>query len=463
MTTELIHTKVEAALQDLRPGTLWVAYSGGRDSHVLLHAICAIRRARQSPISALPFPWSIRAVHVNHGLHEQSPVWARHCVDVCTELEVPITIEQVTVASHGHGVEAAARDARYTIFERLVRGGETLLMAHHQDDQVETVLLRLFRGSGLDGIGAMRARRKLGQGWLARPFLDVGRKYLDAYATAAGLVWCEDPSNGQVRYDRNYLRHEIMPAIEARWPGAPEAIARTSWLSQLLADQHTAQARADFELVQGQSEGTLSVTGLSQLGLARAYAVLRYWVSDCGGDGPSLVHLQQLMSQAVESRWDRMPVVGWSNTEVRRYRDELYLCTDTSSEGGWHAPRTWRLAEAVTLGHGVLTATPEIGRGFADACCVDSRGARAVRIRRRRGGEKIRLQAYGSKRLKVLFQERAVPPWQREVWPLVFVGDELAAVPGLCVAEKFATPPGMPGWSLNWNVSDHRRVTTTPP
>jgi len=213
---------------DLTPATpLKIAYSGGLDSHVLLHALSRLRDDG----------WRLSALHVDHGLQPAAGAWARHCEQVCRELALPITIERIEVRGiREHGLEAAARRARYACLARHVGPGEVLLTAHHQDDQAETLLLQLLRGSGVHGLAAMPAIAAFTAGRHARPLLEFPRRALLAYATAAGLKWIEDDSNRDDRLARNFIRNRLTPVIEERWPGAARRLGRSA--------RHAAEAAA---------------------------------------------------------------------------------------------------------------------------------------------------------------------------------------------------------------------------
>ena len=400
----------------------WVAYSGGLDSHVLLHALCGMR-------DALPMP--LRAVHVHHGLQPAADAWAEHCQAVCDALAVPLTQEAVRVpATQAESLEEAARDARYDVFRRCLTGGGVLLTAHHRDDQIETVLQRLFRGSGPKGLAGMAAVRPLGAGHVARPLLEVPREQLEVYAREHRLDWVEDPSNADRRHDRNYLRHEILPRVRERWPGVDSAIARSANHCREAADELDELARADLASA---AEGEwLRVDALSELDAGRRAHAVRLWLRDCGLRPPNEARLRAGLVALLSADRDRRPELVWPEGLVRRYRGRLHAAPPS---GERPAPRStmWDLGEPLTVpGSGVLWC--ERGEGGLDA----SLATRGVEVRFRQGGERCIPQGSPHHRpVKQLLQEAGIPPWQRAVIPLLYVDGQLAAIPGVCICEGF--------------------------
>ncbi len=235
----LLQEAVASGPDGASPAALLVGYSGGLDSTVLLHAL------------AMAHPGKVRAIHVHHGLHPEADGWAIHCERTCDALGVPLVVARVDVADIAAGPEAAARAARHTAFHAHLHEGEWLALGHHRDDQAETFLLRALRGSGPDGLAAMRPWRRFGAGTLWRPLLGIGRDALLAYARAHGLAWIDDPSNDDDAFDRNFLRNGVMPLLRKRWPQADAVFARSAALCEsahaLLADNDL----ADLERVRG--------------------------------------------------------------------------------------------------------------------------------------------------------------------------------------------------------------------
>ena len=249
----------------------WVAYSGGCDSTVLLHALAALRDQ---------LPVELHALHVNHNLHEAAPTWAAHCRAVCETLAIPLTEVNVDArAAKGESPEAAARAARYCIFTDVLKAGDGLLLAHHRDDQAETLLLQLLRGSGPRGLAAMPAHRPQGAGWLGRPLLSFSRQELCRYAEAEKLQWIDDPSNFDTDFDRNFLRQRVLPLLQERWPAAATTLGRAAEHQAEAAELLHQLAEEDWQLTAGPQADTLQIDSLLRLTPDRQRNVLRYWIN----------------------------------------------------------------------------------------------------------------------------------------------------------------------------------------
>ncbi|MCP4042785.1 MAG: tRNA lysidine(34) synthetase TilS, partial [Gammaproteobacteria bacterium] len=259
------------------PGTgrYWVAYSGGLDSHVLLHLMASLRNRLEEG--------ELRAVHVNHGLLPEALEWEVHCQQVCRELEIPCEILRVKAGpAGGEGPEAAARQARYTAIGKLMARDDVILTAHHQDDQAETLLLHLVRGSGPHGLAAMPSVRRFLPGWLGRPLLGYPRAALRLYGESHLLDWIDDPSNREDRYERNFLRNEILPAMKIRRPdliGVLSRVASHQAEAICLMDE---LAKIDHAAVLGPAKDRLRVSGLRLLSPERRRNVIRYWIRGLG-------------------------------------------------------------------------------------------------------------------------------------------------------------------------------------
>jgi tRNA(Ile)-lysidine synthase len=384
------------------------------------------------------------AVHVDHGLQPDSASWVEHCRRIATALEVLFESLSVSVAAgSGQGVEAAAREARYAALQRLLQPGDWLLSGHHRDDQAETVLLNLMRGSGTTGLGGIPGARRLGGGWLVRPLLDTSRDELEAYAESHSLETLTDPSNLEQQFDRNYLRHEILPRLDKRWPDAANRIRRSATLareaSMLLAelaeiDRRQCADRAD----------RLSITALGELSAERQRNLLRYLILEVGLPAPGAAPLEQIVAQLVVARADAQPLVTWPGACARRYRDRLYLLPATDL--WFDEPIAQKITgDRVLLpaGLGVLELRTGADRGLSDA--VVSGG---LELRFRVGGEEIKLAGQThTRKLKKLLQEAGVVPWMRERLPLLYSGDELVAVADLWIA---AEALGEPGTAIDW-------------
>ena len=424
------------------------------DSHVLLH-LCASLRVHSenefpsSPLCKRGVRGDFHAIHVHHGLQPAADAWAAHCSKICSDLNVPLlTIRVDARAKPGESPEEVARRARYMALRENLTENDIVLTAQHRDDQAETLLLQLVRGAGLAGLAAMPEFATLTPGFLLRPLLNFSRQELRAYALANGLNWIEDPSNEDISIDRNFLRCEVIPKLEQRWPGLGKALARTAG--------HCAEAQLQLgDLSKELCRTALNPDGLS-LGLtalrsfppADQRLVLREWMRMSGFRMPSQAVIERILNEVLSARPDKMPVVCWSEGEVRRYRDGLYLRAsqprfDTSVVFPWDGQGRLRLPD----GNGELSSESTTARGIAED--VWQKGQ--ISVRYRQGGERCRLPGRGgTHELKKLFQEAGVPPWLRERIPLVYIGDELAVVAGWWFCEPFVAKEGGANVNLIW-------------
>lgn len=388
---------------------LCVALSGGLDSTVLLHVLAGDPDVRAR---------GLRALHVHHGLHADADAWQRHAEALCAALDVRLEVRRVQVdLASGHGVEGAARIARYAAFAEALQPGEVLALAHHRDDQAETFLLRALRASGVDGLSAMRPWRALGRGFLWRPFLATPRAALQAYAHAHGLAWVEDPANANPDFDRNYLRSAVLPALRARWPHTDAALARAATLAQQAADALAEHADADLASVRD-AHG-LSVPALRALpGDARARA-LRRWVHTLGWPSLPAAALPRIDRDLLQAPADRQPVYAWHGVALRRWRDHLVARADWPRwPEGWQVTWDGRMPLALPAG-GTLA--------LEGANALPTQALVTGRV----GGEQLQLPGRTHRhRLKHLLQEADLPPWDRDALPVLRdagTGEVLAA------------------------------------
>jgi len=413
-----------------------VAFSGGCDSTVLLHALAALRGQLSTPVSA---------VHVDHGLHIRSREWSEQAERVCRQLGVPcVTVPVDARPEANESREAAARRARYGALAQVLAPGEALLTAHHQNDQSETFLLQLLRGTGPRGLAAMPQAAPFARGLLLRPLLECSRASLCSYACAHGLRWIDDPSNFDTTFDRNFLRHELMPLLRERWPATDAVIARAARFQGEAAELLDVLAKQDLVGVGAEGLQALHLPALSTLGPVRQRNLLRYVLRRRGLPVPSSVLLERILTELVPAREDAEPLVAWPGGEARRYRDRLYLFAPLPPVP---APMAipWDPAQPLVLpgGLGVLRAKPVQGRGL--------RATAGLEVAFRTGGESCQPAGRSHRHaLKKLLQEAAVPPWERERMPLVRVGAEVAAVADLFVCAPFTARPDETGWSIEW-------------
>ncbi len=413
-----------AALEGAR---LVVGLSGGVDSVVLLHRLAQLGPRLDLTLSAL---------HVHHGLSPHADEWAAFCDRFCRDLGV--SLHQVRVAiDRGSplGIEAAAREARYAAFRQ--QQADAVVLAHHLDDQGETLLLQLMRGAGVKGLSAMPALRTLEPAnglRLVRPLLEVTRAQIVAYAHEAGLTWIEDESNTDPAVDRSFLRTRILPELVARFPGLRETLGRAAHnladAAQLADDLATSDAR------RASVGDSLDVSALAALSPVRARNLLRWFLERQGLRAPSRDQLEEALRQALTARSDARMQVKLGAAWLRRHRGRLCLePVGRQPVRGWSRTWTGERELALPAGLGSLRFEPALGAGLS----LKRLRAEEVVVRPRSGGERLRLaHDRPSRTLKNLLQEAAIPEWERDRLPLLFAGDSLVWVPGVGQDCRFA-------------------------
>jgi tRNA(Ile)-lysidine synthase len=419
-----------------------VGYSGGVDSTVLLHLL---QRWCKANAGAPP----LTAIHVNHAMQSAADDWQVHCEWVCKFLQVPMIARAVVVHPAPGGSEAAAREARYRVFEEQLQCGDALFLGHHLDDQVETFLLRLMRGAGVQGLAAMPARRALGEGMLVRPLLQIKRSQLQEYAGHHGLECVQDPSNSNTAMDRNFLRADLLPTLASRWPGYRRTIARAS--GHMAAAVTVLREALPTPATAHSAMGDPGIA-LDELTLAPAYAAavkLRSWLQVAGYQAPDQAALDEFLRQLRVAAPDAKPRLECSAFTLQRYRDAVYLLPDDHEAC---------CTDSFSLATGEIYDVPGVGRVSLEPAATDglvlAPGERLT-VAWRQGGERCKpLGRAGSSSLKKLLQEWDVPPWWRDRVPLLYLGDELLAVGDLwlCRSSRAREAPaaGRGLWRLSW-------------
>lgn len=441
MSDRRVRDHIESELTALPPGALLVAHSGGLDSTVLLHALAQSNAARER---------GLRAVHIDHRLRTESAMWARHCISFAEMLGVPIETRTVEVArTPGLGLEATARRARYGAIEAILGENEILALGHHRDDQAETVLLKLLRGAGPEGLGAMRTLRPLGRGKAWRPLLSLPRATLHAYGEHHELSWIEDPSNADLSIDRNFLRAEILPRIARRWPEAESSIAQSASWARAAADFVDAEAERVLAGLQGLDPATLRFREWLALPDALRDPVLRRWLRSIALPEPTQFQVAELVRQLGEAGEDKQPCVRWPGVEVRRYRDLLHALPPLQLP-----PLDW----SADFDGDALVLPADIGTlrlVATESGAPPPRLPQPARVRFRRGGESLRLKGGAHTReLRDLLQEAGIPPWQRSRLPLIFDAERaLVAVADLWISDAGAEMLVRAGARLDWSPS----------
>jgi tRNA(Ile)-lysidine synthase len=424
------------AWDDKLPPRLTVAFSGGLDSTVLLAAL-----------ARLGCPVPLRAVHVDHGIHADSGRWSEHCGAVAAQLGVDFASIRVDVdRASGLGLEAAARDVRYRALGQLLVPGEWLLTAHHADDQLETLLLRLLRGTGVRGMRGIIAFGPFGRGHLGRPLLGFTRADIADRAGAWGLAWLEDPANRELRHDRSYLRSRVIPALVARWPGAA---AQAQRLAEQMAEAEELLDTVAAEDARGLARAWwVPRARLEALPAARQRNLLRYLLRSLALPTPSAAKLEELRGVLLAARGEAQPLVRWPGGEARVFRRALFLAAPLSQPSAASTTATLRVGESWSGPEGTVALVPA-----GDAVGVpESWVAAGLTLRFRGGGE--RLKPRGRQHhysLKHLFQERGIVPWMRSRVPLLFRGSDLVAVGDEWLsADVDEAPAAEPRWRVDW-------------
>lgn len=427
MTKLLLNSEWIARLSNFTH--LFVGFSGGLDSTVLLHVLASHSSLRDKLI----------AVHINHGISPNSQYWQNHCEQFCQNLGIDF-ISHFVEFDRSANIEEQARIARYVVFSSLLTVQDCLILAHHRDDQAETLLLQLFRGAGIDGLAAMTELGSLGLGTIARPLLSSSREQLEHYASKHELKWIEDESNQETKYSRNYLRHHIIPLLQEKWPGVVANLARTA--------THCQQAKTNLEelAIHDSPElllpkGSLFIEPLKSLSFERISNVLRLWLKKNQIQLPSTVTLQRLIHEVILASPDATPLVSWDEIQVRRYKQ--HLCLDRIDLINLPSCIEWTNfpSPLVLEEYNIHLIAKKENQGL-----MIPQDAK-VFIRFRQGGEQFCWHGQ-SKQLKKLFQEWEIPPWRRETIPLIYLNEQLAAVVGYAVSDLFFSCNSSQAWGV---------------
>ncbi|MCP5214233.1 MAG: tRNA lysidine(34) synthetase TilS [Pseudomonadales bacterium] len=442
LLAELSHDQLRANQTTKR---FVVAYSGGMDSHVLLAAMSVLRgRLGGAEVAAL---------HVHHGISPEADAWVEHCVETCRLLDVPLNIKKIKVDRTQASLENSLRNARYQAFSESLNKQDVLLLAHHADDQAETIFLRLLRGAGAQGVSGMPACRVLGNAYLYRPMLGYTRQELAHYAITKQLRWIEDDSNVDVQFDRNFLRQNVLPLITERWPGFGNSLTRHARINQQL--QHS----MDFFLAR-ELEQLVGNEGKLNLSLLRAYTqevqlnLVRAWIASLALPVPSYQQLEQIVKGLIVAREDAQPQVNWRGATVRRFQNNLYASAPLPA---FDKQKVYELTPDQPLdipGVGALELVNEevVKADNGEGWPVLKLALAPLSVRFRQGGERCQPAGrVGSHPLKKLFQEYQVPPWLRDRMPLIYCGEQLVAAGDLWVCEGFTASPGEQGRRLVLN------------
>lgn len=422
----MLYSRLATSLQSYcdAPRHFVLALSGGLDSRVLLHLMGQYLRLNPQH--------QCLAVHVHHGLSQNADEWSTLCIGWAQQEGIECQVERVTLALGSRvSVEQQAREQRYQALRKHVRPGDILLTAQHADDQLETVLLALKRGSGPAGLAAMAQSTPSAGGTHLRPLLTSTRVEIEHYGQQHQLEWVEDESNQDTRYDRNFLRHKVTPQLIQRWPGIRKAVTRSAelcgeqdaLLQELLHEKLEQAMRADQSL------------SIAELGSERiGKQLIRQWLGRFEVLMPSKAQLEQIWHAVVLAKPDANPQLCWNDVQLRRYQQRLYLVQQWPDISEWH--QACQLNEPCLLPQdlgSVILQNTEHGQlrlpkpGEAVSVRFDPEAIEVKPVGR-----------VGKRKLKKLFQEYGIPSWNRRRIPLIFYGDQLAAVAGLFVVEAFS-------------------------
>jgi tRNA(Ile)-lysidine synthase len=435
---EAIRAAVRRGLEGHVPtgAPIAVALSGGRDSVVLLDALLHVA-AREHQVSAL---------HVHHGLSPHADAWRRFCADLCAERKVALSVCAISVPrAPQRSLESEARRLRYAALTEMAAaaGVAFVALAHHRDDQAETLLLQMMRGAGPHGLAGMSVARVDARGvTFLRPLLDSARATIDAYAAAAQLQWVDDESNEQTRYLRNAVRHTLMPVLAGLFANPSVTLARAAAHqaeAALLADDLAAHdASVAFDGV------TLDRAGLAALPAHRARNLLRWFLRQQGLAAPSSARLAAMIEQLGSARSDASVCLAHAGVEIGVHRGRVAIHAKPPPPFDLR----WSGEPELVLPHGRLVVAHASGEG------VDARrmAEGPVRVCSRIGGERLQLAVNRPRRaLKSILQDAGVPAWERRALPLVFCGEALVAAPGIGIDAAFQAAPGSGGITFSWH------------
>jgi len=435
--------------QDLR---YVIALSGGLDSVVLLHLCVPFLRQRQ--VEIVP-------VHIHHDLSPNADDWARHCKKICKTLDLDCQVEKVSVRSSGEGLEAAARKARYAVFSRYLAEGGILLQGHHLNDQAETVLMRLIRGAGPEGLSGIPRVRSLSGGRVYRPWLSVPRETLELVAQGMGLEWVEDESNQDLGFDRNFIRHKVLPVLSGRWStvlSSLDSVAHRASDAQALITAACARMMADVLSPAFRQDHALDLSRLGRLDQNQQHALVRFWFDQLDVPHPSRAIFARIWSELIPAAEDSQPLIQWGVHQLRRYQGCLFYVDadsfNTPSDSQSIDVNKADLPLPVPFGRrSLLLEKYPPGQAIPDGVSLlrwpDT--DEVLHLATRQGGENFVPAGSNQHRpLKKVLQGEGVPPWRRADIPLLYYGESLAMAGLERIAEGYTAGIAKTALGISW-------------
>ena len=421
-----------------------LGFSGGLDSHVLLHLLCGLGQER-----------FLKAVYIDHRLQRESVEWGQFCRAVCKEYSVEFEEIALNSAAIPQGnIESWARDMRYGFFSELMAQDDILLTAHHADDQAETVLLNLLRGTGPRGLAAMQGLRPFAKGWHARPLLLYSRAELNQYARSHQLSAVIDSSNDELQYERNFIRHTTLPKLAERWKGVRQTLIRVAKHQRAAVELMESIAQDDYQSISLDEGRTLAIDRLVRFARVRQINVIFYWLRKFKLPVPQSKQMDEIIRVVFKSRRSN-PCISWRGVELRVYRGRIYA-EMSISKSPVSLVLDWDCKQSLALPLGqlrCLSGAASSGRGIKLAADVLNRSVLTVRYRR--GGERIQSKCGTYHiQLKKMFQDLGVLPWYRCFVPLLYLEDELIAVADFFVSQRFIATGEQESLELVWDRHD---------
>ncbi len=450
-----LNIKIQHAIQAIPISDhYFIALSGGMDSVALAYFCLPYLKKHTN---------NIHVIHVNHGLSPNANDWADFCVQMCDHLGLVCHIENVSVVSEGKGLEAAARKARYKIFSRYLKGGGVLLQGHHLNDQAETVLMRVFKGLGPEAIKGIPQMRPLAHGLVYRPWLEIPRELIKSAVDSFGLTWVEDESNSDLRFERNYLRHDVLPLLSQRRSTILNDLARTAKKSQESVEFIQAWCEESKSRFLSSRYAQYRAVDLNELfnfsGLQQKF-ILRFWFDSLGVVHPNENSFQRIFDELLTAKSDSKAEICW-NDYILRVFDKSLFCLNRSQASAFQVddfmPISILLADlkeslsvmlpvgrlSITLMESSELAFDDMNREYApsgngyELVCQLPESVNGLAINFRKGGEKIGLTQTHSSSLKKLYQTKKVLPWMRDKLPLIYANDELVCSMAGFVSNKY--------------------------